>query len=318
MSDKPTLLPESQQLLANQAKTWAGLTSIEEKRAAWRKYAAAMSRPVPETLAVTDSTVPSPEVVVPVRIYWQLAVTAPLPCIVYMHGGGFMMGDLDTSDAVAWGLAELTGAQVVSVDYRLTPEHPFPAAFNDSWAVLTHIHDNPALYGADPSRLAVAGDSAGAKLSAGLSLKARDTGSVSLRAVAMIYGNGGFDSTTESARLFAEGYGLTTANSKKYTAMLLPDDRYDNDPYAWPIRATSHANLAPTLVHVAEMDPGRDSARQYAAKLVMAGTATSYREGKGLVHGFMRSRFTGPASKAEFAEICAFLQHHLFAAPAEF
>ncbi|MBS0639646.1 MAG: alpha/beta hydrolase [Proteobacteria bacterium] len=312
MTQKPIPLPESQELLASQSKTWAGLTSIEERRAAWRTYAATMSRPVPENLRVNDAVVPAPEFNVPVRIYRHRDAESPLPCIMYMHGGGFMMGDLDTSDSVAWGLADLTGAQVVSVDYRLTPEHPFPAAFNDSWAVLCHIHANPELYDADPNRLAVAGDSAGAKLSAGLSLKARDTGEVSLKAVAMIYGNGGFDIETESARIYAEGYGLTSVNSKKYAAMLFPDNRYDDDPYAWPIRATSHANLAPTLVHTAEMDPGRDSARQYAAKLVMAGVVTTYRDAKGLVHGFMRSRFTGPASKIEFAEICAFLRHHLF------
>ena len=131
MTDKPVPLPESQELLASQAKTWAGLTSIEERRAAWRVYAASMSRPAPDTLILTDQTVPSPARDVPIRIYRHRGEAKPLPCIMYMHGGGFMMGDLDTSDSVAWGLADLTGAQVVSVDYRLTPENPFPAAFDD-------------------------------------------------------------------------------------------------------------------------------------------------------------------------------------------
>ena len=311
MSEPSPMLPEARALLDNQAKTWAGLTTIEEKRRAWGVYAASLSRPAPDSLLVSDSTVPA-DPAVKVRVYRHRDATGPLPCIIYMHGGGFMMGDLDTSDSIAWGFAHETGAVVVSVDYRLTPEHPFPAAFDDCWAVLTHVHANPETYGADPARLALAGDSAGGKLTAGLCIKARDEAGPPVAAQAIIYGNGGTVTGTRSTVAFAEGYGLTTANSAKYAAMLFPDNRYDNDPYAWPVRAASHAGLPPALVHTAELDVLTDSARIYAAKLVEAGVDTTYREAKGLVHGFMRLRFTGPASRVEYAEICGFLRHRLF------
>ena len=312
MAEKPEMLPEARELLDSQRRTWAGLTTVAEKRRAWSQYAASLARPAPTSLAVSDSGVPSPDGPVPIRLYRPRDKAGPLPCVIYMHGGGFMMGDLDSSDSIAWGFAEETDAAVISVDYRLTPEHPFPAAFNDCWAVLTHVHAHPQAYGIEPTRIALAGDSAGAKLTAGLSLKARDEGSPSIAGQAMIYGTGGTVPDTDSMRLFAEGYGLTAANSAKYQAMLTPTDRFDRDAYAWPIRAADHAGLPAALVHTAELDPGRDSARHYAAKLVLAGVPTEYREAKGLVHGFMRLRFIGHASRAEFSAICGFLERRLF------
>ncbi len=260
---------------------------------------------------MTDRTIPTQERAVPVRVYHPAGVGRSAPCVMYMHGGGFTKGDLDSSDSVAWGFAVQSNAIVVSVDYRLTPEHPFPAAFNDCWGVLCWLAAHGAELGIDTSRIAIAGDSAGARLSAGLALKARDAGGPALQAVAMIYGNGGMVPDLPSAKEFAEGFGLTTAGTTRYAAMLFPTGEFSDDPYAWPVRARDHSGLPPTLVHPAELDPGRDSARHYAGLLALAGSPVTFHEAKGMIHGFMRARARGPAAQAEYDFICDFLRDHL-------
>jgi acetyl esterase len=232
---------------------------------------------------------------------------------LYLHGGGFMLGDLDSSDSIAWGYALQTGATVASVDYRLTPEHIWPAAFNDSYGVLSWLHAKGPEHGIAPDRIALAGDSAGGRLTAGLCLKARDLGGLHIVAQALIYASAGAVPSSRSAVDFAEGYGLTAAKYQKFYKALFPDSRYDDDPYAWPIRASDLSNLPPALIHTAEIDPIRDDGRAYAAKLALAGSPVTYREARGMIHGFMRARFFGPAAKAEFGYICAFLRSHLHA-----
>jgi len=277
----------------------------------WNTYAAILGRPHPEDMHVYDRTIPTAEIDVPVRVYQPGGKSGPRPCIIYMHGGGFMMGDLDSSDSNAWGYAQETGATVVSVDYRLTPEHPYPAAFNDCYGVLTWLAANADELGIDAGRIAVAGDSAGGTLGAAMCLAARDRQGPRIVAQALIYGSFGLDQTGGSYLEHADGLGLTTASTRKFRQYYLGDNADTDDPYARPSKARDFAGLPPALVHSAEMDPIRDDGRTFAARLASAGTWVTYREAKGMVHGFLRARFTGAAARAEFEVACAFLRTYL-------
>jgi acetyl esterase len=228
-----------------------------------------------------------------------------------MHGGGFMKGDLDSSDSIAWGFTHETGAVTISVDYRLTPEHPYPAAFNDCYGVLAYVAGHAREFGVNPTRIALAGDSAGGHLAASLCLAARDRHGPRIAAQAVIYTVIGTEMNTLSYVDNAEGYGLTTAACHAYMQMLLPDPAMATDPLARPAIATDFAGLPPTYVLSAELDPVRDDGRAYAAKLALAGVEVTYREARGMIHGFMRARFTGTAARAEYERICAFLAQHL-------
>ena len=285
--------------------------STEQARHYWTVYTRALSQPHPSDMEVYDRTVPTPEREVPVRVYRPAGPDGPRPCILYMHGGGYMLGDLDSSDSIAWGFAQETGAVVVSVDYRLTPEHPYPAAFNDCYGVLSWLAAHPAEVEVDSDRIAVAGDSAGGNFSAALCLAARDRHGPRIVAQALIYPGTGLDDIYPSYIEHAQSPGLTTAGSRKYRELYLSGNLDSTDPYARPVMAEDHSNLPPAWVHPAEIDPIRDDGRVYASKLALAGTWANYREAKGMIHGFMRARFAGPGAKAEFDVICDFLRARL-------
>ena len=307
---QPDLHPDMQVLIdARGAK--APDASVHEQRQQWSDYASKLSKPCPKELEVSDVHIPTGGREVPVRLYRHRERAGLQPCVIYMHGGGFMLGDLDSSDSIAWGFAIETGSTVVSIDYRLTPEHVWPAAFEDCFSVLCWVSENGEDIGVDTSRIALAGDSAGGRLASGLCIKARDHGGLSVVAQAAVYASAGAIPDSRSREDFAEGYGLTTARHKHFYKLLFPDNRYDEDPYAWPIRAKDLSNLPPTLIHTAECDPIRDDGRAFAARLALAGSPVVYREARGMMHGFMRARFFGSAAKAEFDFICAFLRAHL-------
>ena len=303
--------PDMQHLLdARDAAGGKGETTAEQRRF-WTAYTEALNRPAPADMAIHDATVPTADHVVPVRVYRPAGPMGPRPGIVYMHGGGFMLGDLASSDSIAWGFAEQTGAVVVSVDYRLTPEHAYPAAFDDCYGVLSHLAARADDFGVDAARVAVAGDSAGGNLAAALSLAARDRDGPRIACQVMVYPGTGLDQSLGSYVENADGPGLTTAGTMKYRALYLPNDRNTDDPYARPVMARDFSNLPPAWVHSAEIDPIRDDGRVYASKLALAGVDVTYREARGMIHGFMRARFLGAAAKAEFDAICEFLKSHL-------
>jgi acetyl esterase len=311
----PRMHPDMQVLLEAREATNARLgprgDDVAAARRWWNTYADILAQPHPEDMTVFDRTIPTDEREVPVRVYQPAGKSGKRPCIIYIHGGGFMMGDLDSSDSNAWGYAQETGATVVSVDYRLTPEHPYPAGLNDCYGVLLWLAANPDDVGIDADRIAVIGDSAGATLSAGTALKARDENGPKLAAQGLIFGSFGLPQDSGSYLEFADGLGLTRASTLKFRQLYLPNGTDNVEPYAMPLRAPDHANLPPALVHSAEMDPIRDDGRAYAAKLALAGNNVTYREAKGMVHGFLRARFTGEAARAEYMVACDFLKAHL-------
>lgn len=307
---KYELHPDMQVMIEARSPLPAGAT-IAQQRDNWNAYAGRLNRPHPASLDVVDMPVPCGDRDVMVRVYRHRNAAASAPCVLYLHGGGFMLGDLDSSDSVAWGFAVDAAATVVSVDYRLAPENPWPAGFDDCYDVLVWLAANGEQIGIDPARIVIAGDSAGGRFCACISQKSRDLGGPSIRAQAIIYGNGGPIENASSMVEFAEGFGLSAVRTREFAQKLFPNGPSLDDPHAYPIHADDVSGLPPTLVHVAEFDPIRDAGRAYAAKLVLAGNDVVYREARGMIHGFMRARFTGKQAAAEFAFICRFLTDHL-------
>ena len=311
MPDSIDLHPEMKALIDAKADLPVPKT-VDEMRAGWNIYSKRMSRPHPADMAVEDRGVAGKGVTIPVRVYRPAGAAAAAPCVLYFHGGGFMKGDLDSSDTVAWGLAAEIGAVVVSVDYRLAPEHPYPAAFDDCYAVLADVAANAATYGVDASRVAVCGDSAGGNLAAAVTLAARDRRGPRIAGQMLIYPCLTDVAEDGSYRVHAVTPGLTTDSMRTYWDWYLAGNGApSSDSYAVPLKASDLSGLPPSGVHVAEIDPLYDDGRLYAERLKAAGVPTEYRCAKGMIHGFMRARLLGPDSAAEFGAICGFLRRCL-------
>ena len=259
--------------------------------------------PVRETAA---RTVPGPGGDIPVRIYWPEA-GGTRPLLVFFHGGGWVLGSTATHDGICRALTNATGCVVVSVDYRLAPEHPFPAAAEDAYAALCWAAEHAASLGADAGRLAVAGDSAGGNLAAVVSLMARDRGGPPLRMQILAYPviDGRQEYTSHEQN--AAGYLLTTDAMRWFWGhyVPLPGDR--GDPYASPIAAGDLSGLPPALVFTAEYDPLRDEGEAYAHALEAAGVPTTLRRYAGHIHGFFTMITTGTASRRAVDEVAAAL-----------
>lgn len=314
MPDSPgtTVLHPEMQLLIDAKADLPVPETIAEMRDGWNTYSARLRQPCPDDMTVEDRSVDGKGGEIPIRIYRPAGAASVAPGILYFHGGGFMKGDLDSSDTVAWGLAEETGAVVVSVDYRLAPEHPYPAAFDDCYAVLSDVAANAGAYGVDPARIAVCGDSAGGNLAAAVSIAARDRGGPKIVGQMLIYPCLTDDVSGGSFRSHADTPGLTTQSMGSYWNWYLAGSETPcMDPYAVPLKAGDLSGLPPACVHVAEIDPLFDDGRTYAERLREAGNPTVYRCAKGMIHGFLRSRLLGPDSAAEFSKISEFLRQCL-------
>lgn len=262
--------------------------------------------------AVADRTLSGPGGSLPIRVYTPEG-EGPFSIMVFFHGGGWVVGDLDTQDMICRALCHGAKTVVVSVDYRLAPEHKFPAAVDDAWAATCWTADHAADLGGDVSRLVVAGDSAGANLSAAVALRARDEGGPELRAQVLIYGSCNFPSApTESGAAFASGPILTSAAIDYFWAQYLADPAVDQEhPWASPARAESHRDLPPAFVATAELDPTRDDGERYGEILSRAGVPTDARRYPGMPHGFVS--WVGLVDQAQrcIDDACAFLDRHV-------
>ncbi len=242
--------------------------------------------PPPEVASVDDLSIPGPGGDIGLRIY-RPSTNDGLPVLVYAHGGGWVIGSLDSHDSVCRAWANAASAVVVSVDYRLAPENPYPAPFDDCVAALQWAHANAAQFGGDPSRMAVAGDSAGGNLAAALALWARDNDGPALAAQVLTYPVTNIAAPdTPSFAANAEGYLLTAAWMNWFNDQYVPEAADRADPYVSPAMAESHAGLPPALVFTAEYDPLRDDGAGYAKTLGDAGVMVEYVNYEGQVHGF--------------------------------
>jgi acetyl esterase len=286
----PTLHPQIVQVLDAMAR--AELRPIEamtpgEARAQMEATARARkAEPLP-VARVEERMIPGPAGEIRLRLYWPNAA-APVPAIVYYHGGGHVIGSLDTHDLIARNLCSGVGAVVASVDYRMGPEHKFPAAVEDSFAALNWVHANAASLGADPSRIGVHGDSAGANLAAVVAIMARDAGGPALRLQSLVYPVGDYTLSGASYNKYAQGYGVLTRDAMAWFARHYLRSPADAEDWrASPIKAASHEGVAPAVVVVAECDVLHDDGEAYAEALRRAGVPVEYREYPGMIHGFL-------------------------------
>jgi acetyl esterase len=248
----------------------------------------AMRVPLPgePVLRIESRTIPGPAGAIPVRVYANSTTAERAPAIAFFHGGGWVIGSLDTHDNFCRALANRTGSVVVSVAYRLAPEAPYPAAAEDCYAATCWIAEHGAELGADGARLAVAGDSAGGNLAAVVALLARDRGGPALRHQGLIYPVTDADFDRASYVANAEGHLLTRQAMQWFWNHYVPDAARRNDAYAAPLRAANLAGLPPATVQTAEYDPLRDEGEAYAARLRDAGVATTLTRYDGQIHGF--------------------------------
>lgn len=242
--------------------------------------------PPPEPVAaVADRTIPGPDGPIPVRVYTP-AGEAPYPLLVYFHGGGWVIGDLDTVDATCRALANRSGCLVVSVDYRLAPEHKFPAAVRDAYAATAWVAAEGAALGGDPRRLAVGGDSAGGNLAAAVALMARDRGGPAIRFQLLVYPVTDFAFDTASYRQNGADYFLTTDMMRWFWGHYLRSEADAQSPYVCPLRVDNLSGLPPAQVITAEFDPLRDEGEAYAEKLRRYGVPVTVKRYAGMIHGF--------------------------------
>jgi acetyl esterase len=310
MANGKELHPDMKAMM--EAREAAGpANTIAEQRVAWTKYSNALSKPHPAGMVVDDRSLTCRHGAVLVRVYRPAGAAVAAPCIVYSHGGGFMKGDLDSSDNFAWGLAEEVEAVVVSVDYRLTPEHPFPAAFDDVYGTVCYIAEHASEFDIDTARIAVCGDSAGGNLSAAACLASRERGGPKIAAQSLIYPGTGLEQSGGSYDENATAPGLTTAATETYRDLYLTRPEDHQNPLARPVIAENFAGLPPAYIHTAQHDPIRDDGEIYAEKLRADGVDVTYRCAALMIHGFLRVRALGPGGRAEFESVAAWLKEKL-------
>ncbi len=274
--------------------------------------------PTEQVARTQDIEIPAGDAKIPARIYWPAGsddAAGPLPLIVYFHGGGFVVGSVDIFDGLTRSLANAAGAVVVSVDYRLAPAHPYPAAVDDCYAATQWAAANAASIGGDPNRLVIAGDSAGGNLSAAVALKARDervNGEAAPRIAAQIMYYPAADLTDTpyaSRRDFGDGYGISTASGKKFEQAYVAQSD-PAQPYLSPVRAQTLADLPPALIVTAGFDPLTGSAQAYAEKLKSSGIAVTSVHYPDMIHGFMSVRLFSQRRQA-LEQTQAFLRETL-------
>ncbi|WP_019969472.1 alpha/beta hydrolase [Mycobacterium sp. 141] len=281
---------------------------VDEAR---RQFSALPRRDVHPEVATEDRTIEGPAGPIAVRVYRPpTAEGVTLPVVVFIHGGGWSVGDLDTYDGTAREHAVGANAVVVSVAYRLAPEHPFPAAVEDTWAATRWVAEHAAELGADPDRLAVAGDSAGGNLSAVMAQLARDAGGPAIRFQLLWYPATTGDTSLPSFTENAEAPILDLAAVKGFTKWYISKDVDLAKPPATllPARAENLADLPPAYIATAGYDPLRDDGARYAELLRAAGVPVELHNAETLVHGYLGYVGVVPAATEAFDRALAALR----------
>jgi len=280
--------------------------SPEAAREAFRQLAVGGRRPdqVVPVASVEEVAIPGPAGDIGARVY-RPETAGPAPTVVLFHGGGFVIGDLDTHDNMARTICRDCSAVVVSVDYRLAPEAQFPAAVEDAVAATRWAASRLAELGGEEQRLAVAGDSAGGNLAAVVAQQLRDSGGPALAGQLLVYPatdvTGDYPSRIENA----EGYFLDLPTMVWFIQHYAADAAVHQDPRLSPLRHTDLSGLPPAVVVTAEYDPLRDEGEAYARALSEAGVPAEVRRFDGMIHGFFDMGAYSPAAQAAIEESCA-------------
>jgi acetyl esterase len=287
----------------------------DEARRAYRASRAALAATPARVEEIREVSIPGPAGPLRARLYRPAGAGSSPAGLVYFHGGGFIYGDLDTHDVVCRGIAQGTPCAVVSVDYRLAPEHRFPAAVEDAFAATAWIAANGAGLGIDPHKLVVAGDSAGGNLAAVTALMARDAGGPALSMQVLVYPTTDLAEEAESIARFAEGYLLTRESIRWVKRSYLRDERDALDWRASPLRARDLSKLPAAYIITAGFDPLRDEGGAYAERLAQAGTPVTHECFEGQVHGFLLMGAAIAAAGHAIQRIGQMLRMHFGIAP---
>ena len=292
-NSRPPLDADCQALLDGMAAAGGGIDQPDHHqiRAGYTAANAIFNPPTPDLARVVNSTAPgdgTSQPDVPIRIYRPRFAAPAGPALVFFHGGGWIMGDLESHDAFCRIVAARTDAVVIAVDYRLAPEHRFPAAVEDCEHAWRHVAENAARLEVDPARLAIGGDSAGGNIAAAVCRRLRDSGGPMPVFQALIYPATNFTAEGGSLVENAQGYFLTKAAIDQMAGMYVPDPERRKDPDASPLLAEDLSGLPPALVQVAGYDPLRDEGVAYAQRMREAGVHVDLIEYPTVVHGFMR------------------------------
>ncbi len=284
--------PQVQGLLEMMAATGSpplSAMSIEDARAGLTSMAAMAGEPQ-DVSSVEDREIPGPGGQIPVRIYTPKGA-GPFPVLVYFHGGGWVLGNIDSHDAVCRVLTNLADCITISVDYRLAPEHKFPAAPEDCYAATRWAADHADNFNGDAQRIAVGGDSAGGNLTAVVALMARDRGGPRLVYQLLMYPvTDHYTLNTPSTQENATGYFLTADDMVWFWDLYVTSEDDTKHPHASPLRAQDLSNLPPAMVITAEYDPLRDEGEMYANRLREAGNQVTAKRYNGVIHGFVSFR----------------------------
>jgi acetyl esterase len=245
-----------------------------------------MVKPRIPVAEVIDQSIEGPGESIPIRVYLPDG-KGPFPVVVYFHGGGFSIGSIESHENISRSIAKVSSSMVISVGYRLAPENPFPAAFDDAYSAVQWAYANAVEYNGDPARLAVAGDSAGGNLAAAVCLKARDEDGPSIGLQILLYPTTVLTDMDFSSRRNFSGYVLTEESGKNVLDHYLPNVAERSDPYASPLLAEDHSRLPPAYLMTASFDPLLDEGLLYAERLRVAGVPVTYRNYKGMLHGFL-------------------------------
>jgi acetyl esterase len=320
--DGQELAPDVQMLLELDRR--AGTTSlvegrtVEQARAENRVGATVVSGPPRPMARVEGLSIPGPGGEMAARLYVALgAPQPPQPLLVYFHGGGWVIGDLDTHDGVCRFLADHGGCRVLSVDYRLAPEFPFPLPVEDAVAAFAWAHEHAAELGADPERMAVGGDSAGGNLSTALCLQNRDVGNPQPAMQLLLYPVTDAVGGQQSRDTFAGGFLLTRADMEWFENHYIPDGIADDEPRASMMRAADVSGLPPAYVATSGFDPLRDEGEIYAARMREAGVRVVLQRHSSQIHGFANLTAICPSARTAMLEVAGALRMGLGLASTE-
>jgi acetyl esterase len=255
-----------------------------------QSFAGMMQLTAPKDVAVgkvENFIIPGPGGEIRARSYTPIAAAGALPTLIYFHGGGFVAGSLESHDGLCRLFTAEGGFKVIAVDYRLAPEHPYPAAVDDAWAATQWIEANAAQIGVDAGRIAVGGDSAGGMLAAIVTQLAREKGGLKIAYQLLLFPNTQMGGETSSLSEFAVGYFLERRAIEYFISLYLTPAADKNSPKVSPLRAKDFAGLPPALVMLASYDPLHDEGLAYAEKLRAAGVKVTVADYADMVHGFI-------------------------------